>query len=99
MGISNYLPYKMDLNREFFEMLELLRNGAVITGDCVHTNLYRQRCLEHALHALCTSLVPALIAKGILKETDRLANLIDVGVLHQKQCIRPEHSGAIPAFP
>ena len=89
----------MNFNKEFFEIVELLRNGALITGDCAQTNLYRQRCLELALHALCTSLIPALMAKGVLKETNRLDNLIDIGSLHQKQCIRPEHSGAVPAFP
>jgi hypothetical protein len=90
---------QMNFDEEFFDVLELLRNGALITGDCLQTNLYRQRCLEHALHTLSTSIVPALLAKGVLTANNRLENLIDIGCLHQKQCIRPKLSGAIPAFP
>lgn len=75
---------------DVFEALEILRNGAAVTGDEQHANLFRQRCLELAFHRMCTSVVPDLIAKGLLQRRVEWDNLLDVSILFQNQCIRPD---------
>lgn len=84
---------------EIFELVELLRNGALVTGSGSHTQLYRQRCLESAYHMLCTGIVPEMIGYGLVKSNARWESILDVGALFQKGSIRPEMSGARPAFP
>lgn len=76
--------------KDVFEALEILRNGAAVTGDGQHTNLFRQRCLELVFHRMCTNVVPDLIAKGLVQQTVEWDNLLDVSVLFQNQCVRPE---------
>lgn len=76
--------------RDLLEALELLRNGAAVTGQDAHTDLFRQRCLQLAFHRMCMNVVPELVAHGLVTETVPLRNLVDVGILFQNQCIRPE---------
>lgn len=78
------------LERDLFEALELLRNGAAVTGQDAHTDLFRQRCLQLAFHRMCMNVVPELVARGLVMENVPLRNLMDVSILFQNQCIRPE---------
>ena len=88
----------MGFENELFDVVELVRNGAIVTGNDMQTNLYRQRCLEFGYHKMCTTLIPELLKLGTLKSTERLENLVDTAVLHQKNCIRPELTQQRPAF-
>jgi hypothetical protein len=85
--------------QRWFDVIELMRNAAIVSGDCYQTNAYRQRCIEKAYHEMCLDLVPRLLELGVLKPSTTLSNLVDTSALHQKHLIRPEHSGARPAFP
>ena len=77
---------------DFVEAMQLLSNGAVITGHHPHTHKYRQTCLEHAYHTLSTCVVPELVSMGILPDFVSLTAIKDVGVLFQKKVISREQS-------
>ncbi len=69
------------------ELLELLRNAAVVIGDGPDAAAFRKRCAKLAYHRACTLVVPDLVDKGLLKSDNSLRNLIDIGILFQNQCI------------
>ena len=92
------------INEELFEIIELLRNGAIISGDDMYTNLYRIRCLEQVYHRICSNNVCGkLFEQGILNNQGswnrKWQNLLDITPLHTKTYIRPEFSGVRPHIP
>jgi hypothetical protein len=88
----------MAIDAHIFEVVELIRNGAIISGDNMQSNLFRQRCLEFAYHKLSTNVIPRMIEDGTLSNNDKLENLTDVNVLLQKNVIRPELAQITQAF-
>lgn len=86
---------KKETIEAIYETIEILRNGAMITGQDTYTYLYRQRCLERAYLNMCQILVPEFIRQEWIKENtnNRIACLTDVSVLDFKALIRPEDSG------
>ena len=75
---------------DVFEIIELLRNGAMISGNDHYTNYYRTRCLEQAYFRIVQDLSQALIDAKLLTLSAKLVNLLDVNVLYQKNAIQPE---------
>lgn len=73
-----------------FKVLQVLRNGAVVVGDDIHTNAYRQHCLEVAYYMTSTYIAPELMADGYLEDTNAALNVIDTSALIQQGLIRPD---------
>lgn len=74
---------------ELMAILELLRNGAIISGVDDYTAKYRQVCLEQAYRRASETLVPALVAYGVVLTDQRLENVIDISAMYQKFLISP----------
>ena len=54
-------------NEDIYEIMDLLRNGAIATGNDYVTNIYRQRCLGQEYFRLCNeNLVSKLFEKNII---------------------------------
>lgn len=98
MTLFLHLVLYMAIDAHIFDVIELIRNGAIVSGDDTQVNLFRQRCLEFAYHKLCTNVIPRMVEDGMLTNTNRLENLTDRDVLLQKNLIRPELTQVRPAF-
>ena len=72
-----------------FDVLELLRNGCIISGSTESTHAYRASCSEQAYYKMCTDVVPALVAQGTIPTEQRLENVCDIAAMAQKHLIRP----------
>jgi hypothetical protein len=80
------------LNNELFDIVELLRNGACITGDDKETNLYRHRCLQQAYHRFThMNIMEKLVESKLLYTSDdwqyRWSSLLNLEALHQTTAI------------
>ena len=78
------------IQKQMFEFIEIIRNGAIIAGDTSITNAYRQACIEHAYWRLCRNIAPELLAHGLIEDTNEVKNLLDIGALYQQGLIRPD---------
>jgi len=75
--------------KEFWNITETIRNGAVCVGTDDVTQQYRQNCLEQAYWRLCHELAPILLSNGLLSSSQELLNLLDTSAMIQKRLIRP----------
>ena len=81
---------KKAFSKEFWNVTEMIRNGAVCVGTSPTTQNYRQKCLEQAYWNLCHELAPILLHNGLLVDTQELLNLLDTSAMIQKRLIRPD---------
>jgi hypothetical protein len=81
---------KKTFTKEFWDLSETIRNGAVCVGSSPTTQNYRQHCLEQAYWKLCHNLAPILLSNGILEDSQELLNLLDTSAMLQKRLIRPD---------
>jgi len=81
---------KKVFSKEFWNVTEMIRNGAVCVGTSSTTQIYRQHCLEQAYWNLCHELAPILLSNGLLEDTQELLNLLDTSAMLQKRLIRPD---------
>lgn len=68
-------------------VLMLMRNGATVCGTDGLFTEFRQKCLDRAFHEACTELVPLLVEAGVVRSTERLQNVCDIGGMMQKRPI------------
>lgn len=83
---------KRAFEKEFWNITETIRNGAVCVGTDAVTQQYRQNCLEQAYWHLCHELAPILLSNGLLSNTQEWLNLLDTSAMIQKRLIRPSQS-------
>jgi len=81
---------KQAISKEFVNITEIIRNGAICVGTNPTTQQYRQHCLEQAYWNLCHELAPILLSNGLLEDTQELLNLLDTSAMIQKRLIRPD---------
>lgn len=74
--------YLKTAEEELSDVIELLRNGAIVAGNDNFTNSYRTRCLEQAYFH---DIVPFLLESKLLDPSLKLENLIDLNAMYQKQ--------------
>ena len=80
------------IHDEIFEITEIIKNGAIISGNDSIVNAFRQRCLEQAFKRLTEDVIPELISRNIMRDSQPVKVLFDRTPVEQKYAIRPELS-------
>jgi len=80
------------ITNDIIAIVELLKNGAFVSGNDPIVDAFRQRCLEQAFFRITTDVIPQLISSNTMRNSDRLKMLSDITSIEQKFIIRPELS-------
>ena len=73
-----------------FDILEMMKNGAMVSDNDKFIDEYRQVCLEQAFFRFTTDVLPDLMSRKIIKCNDRYRTiLINLSSISDKKDIRP----------
>ena len=76
------------LYEDIYDHIELLRNGAIVSNDDPVINLFRQRCLEQAFFRFTRTVLPKLIAAGLIQDSEQMQFLCKLNAIEDKFEIR-----------
>jgi hypothetical protein len=76
---------------QIFNILELMKNGAMVSDDDKFINEYRELCLEQAFFRFTTDVLPDLLSRKIITCNERYrTTLINLKCISDKKDIRPD---------
>ena len=73
-----------------FDILEMMKNGAMVSDNDKFIDEYRQVCLEQAFFRFTTDVLPDMMSRKIITCNDRYRTiLINLSSISDKKDIRP----------